>query len=104
MYYIHSGGGPGGGPTYEASGSMYCGAKSPNYYIELQTCMGQLLSNGWNVINSSCQTIGPFWGAGAGEPSHWVGLTAGRWYCPWLYEYASGQYTYGFWPENGVNG
>lgn len=104
MYYVHAGGGPGGGNTYEAWGSMNCGAGSPNYNLELEVCMGQLLSGGWSIINSSCQVNGPFTGAAASIPSHWVGLTKGRWYAPWIYEYASGQYTYGFWPENGVRG
>lgn len=101
MYYVHAGGGPGGGDTWESWGQMNCG--NENHNLKITACMGQLLSSGWNVIWSSCQTYSGYFYK-ISVPSHWVGLTKGRWYCPYLDETSDGQRTYGFDPGYGVQG
>lgn len=80
--------------TWEGIGRF--GPCSNNAHIQLEVCLQQLLGNGWNVIWWSCQTTTCGFsdaqcGGFSNWPSHWVGLTTGRWYDTWQWGYINGE-------------
>ena len=77
-----------GGGSYLAHGAIDSCPK--NEVLEIEVCMTQLLSNGWNVIGSSCYTEYYPSARGINSTSTPVFLVHGRWYESITWGYANG--------------
>jgi hypothetical protein len=83
--------GPGGGSGNTSYGTINCGNREN---LQIEVCMWQLVTGGWEQMNWTCRTAS----SPSGDPWSNIGVasnavpyfTNGRWYQTWAWGYANG--------------